>query len=137
MDTQELTEDVARVADEAADKAESLARGLVSAVGRLIGLLSRLLTVLPAIPSRVLAVLSTLLLRLGTASAEQAGLDTPVVETTKGSRRKAVLWFAGGFTAGAATGYAAAQVVARREETPDDAIVTSLPERRDGTGATG
>lgn len=135
MDTQELTEDVARVADEAVDKAGSLARGVVSAVGRLVGLLSQLLTILPAIPSRILAVLSTLLLRLGTASAEQAGIDAPVVESRGSSRRKAVLWFAGGFTAGAATGYAAAQVAAKRDE--DGATVTALPERRDGTGATG
>lgn len=135
MDTQELTDDVARVADQAADKAGSLARGVVSAVGRLVGLLSQLLTILPAIPSRVLALLSTLLLRLGTASAEQAGIDKPVVESSRRSRRKAVLWFAGGFTAGAATGYTAAQIVAKRED--PGATVTSLPERRDGTGATG
>lgn len=136
LDVHDLTEDVARVADEAAEKAGSLARGVVSAVGRLVGLLSQLLTVLPAVPSRILAVISTLLLRLGTASAEQAGLDRPVVDTSKRSRRKAVMWFAGGFTAGAATGYAAAQVVAKREDT-GPANVTALPERRDGAGATG
>jgi hypothetical protein len=136
LDAHELTEDVARVADEAAEKAGSLARSVVSAIGRLVGLLSQLLTVLPAVPSRILAVVSTLLLRLGTASAEQAGLDRPVVDTSKRTRRKAIMWFAGGFTVGAASGYTAAQVVARREDM-GPTNVTALPERRDGAGAIG
>lgn len=136
MDAQELTEDVARIADEAADRAGSLARGLVSALGRLVGLLSQLLTVLPAIPSRALAILSALLLRLGTASAEQAGIAAPVVEAPSQRRRRAVLWFAGGFTAGAATGYVAAQATAAKREQAD-ATVTPLTGRRDGAGATG
>jgi len=132
----DLTKDVSRIADEAADKAGSLARGVVSVLGRLIGLVAQLLTVLPAIPSRILAVVSTMLLRLGTASAEQAGLAPPVVDTRRGSRRKAILWFAGGFTAGAASGYAAAQL-AQNQQDDRSATVTSLPGRHDGTGTTG
>lgn len=136
MDANDFTDEATKVAGDVADKATSVFRTLASLLGRLFKALSQLLTVLPAVPSKVLATFATLLLRAGQASAESAGIEPPVVEPRSRGRRRAALWFLGGFTAGGAAGYAAAQYQAQREQGPPAQLMT-MPDRNDGTGATG
>lgn len=89
-------------------------------VAALIALATRFLVRAVAVGTSVgassLALMSRVLTSLGTRSAEIAEIETPVAEERRRGRRRAGLWFAGGFVVGAGAGVAAAEYMHRSQQ---------------------
>ena len=89
-------------------------------LGSLLRLLVRLVALLPGIGARVLGTVAVVLGRLADRSAEVANVEPPSHTGRRRSRRRAALWFTGGFAAGAAAGYAVCEATRRDEHVHDD-----------------
>lgn len=70
----------------------------------------RLVAASSGFAATLLGLVSRTLSNLGERSAELADVDTPVQEVRRSGRRRAGLWFAGGFLAGAGVGFAASEL---------------------------
>lgn len=90
---------------------------LVALLRRLLGLVARVASVLPGIASGLLAWLAGALGSLADSTAAVAEAERPSTVARRGRRRRAALWFTGGFAVGAAAGYAACELGHRE---PDD-----------------
>ena len=104
---------IAEVREASAPALAQARRGL----GALLRLLVRLVALLPDIGARVLGTVAVVLGRLADRSAEVANVEPP---SRTGRRRRAALWFTGGFAAGAAAGYAVCEATRRDEHVHDD-----------------
>lgn len=82
---------------------------LRSAVATILRMAVRVAALLPGFGARVLEAVATLMGRLADTSAQIADVEPP----SKVGRRRAGLWFAGGFVAGAAAGYVAHEYLSR------------------------
>lgn len=100
----EAAEPVVERAREASAPAFAQAR---RALGTVLRLLVRVAALVPGLGASVLGTVSRLLGRLADRSAELADVEPP---SRAGARRRAVLWFVGGFATGAAAGYAVSEM---------------------------
>lgn len=108
---------------------------LVPQLRRLFSLLARLASYLPGIGSRVLGWFAWALGALADRTAQVADVKPPRTIARRGRRRRAVLWFTGGFAVGAAAGYAANELLAH-DDTPhefDESWPTAVPDPADAT----
>lgn len=102
----EATEPAVARAREASEPALAQVRSVVGTVLRLV---VRLVALLPGIGAQVLETIASVLGTLADRSAEAAHVPPP---SRVGRRRRAALWFVGGFASGAAAGYAVARATA-------------------------
>jgi hypothetical protein len=124
-------------ADEAAGTVRSLLSRLASLLAMLVRLGFRIAAVGPGMASKALDVFAQVLHRLGDQSEALARGETPRNATRRRNRRRAALWFAGGFTAGTATGYAVAEVLRSRSvDAIGEAPPTLSTAPRPATGGT-
>lgn len=137
----ELADDVSVRARETADKVEarvtSAADSAPEQIGRVIRFILRLVSRLPQLAAAVLGVTARILYRLGDRSAEIAEVPTPRTTERRRGRRKAVLWFVGGFAAGAASGYAASEIMNKGSEEEAPAAAGQVARFPDSETATG
>lgn len=91
---------------------------LRSAIATILRMAVRVAALLPGLGAQVLEAVATLMGRLADTSAQIAHVEPP----SKVGRRRAGLWFAGGFVAGAAAGYVAHEYLSRDDydESEDD-----------------
>jgi hypothetical protein len=106
-----------------------------AALGSALRMLLRVVALLPQVGARVLAGLSGLLSGLADRSAELADVPPP---SRVGRRRRALLWFVGGFATGAAAGYAVSELT--RQDAHDQLDQepwqpTAVPDTPDTTSA--
>lgn len=82
---------------------------LRSAIATLLRMVVRVAALLPGVGAQVLQAVATLMGRLADTSAQIAHVEPP----SKVGRRRAGLWFAGGFVTGTVAGYAAHEYLTR------------------------
>lgn len=83
---------------------------LRSAVATILRTVVRVAALLPGLGAQVLEGVATVMGRLADTSAQIAHVEPP---SKTGRRRRAALWFAGGFVTGAAAGYVAHEYLSR------------------------
>lgn len=140
--SEELADRARGTSEEIAERSRPVLRDVSDRLSRLVRFLLRFTSVLPAVAAKVLGGVATLLHRLGDRADEIADLETPTAIERRRGRRRTVLWFSGGFVAGAATGYAASEFL-RKQAPPEPAPMETVgmtarlprPEGTSGTAA--
>jgi hypothetical protein len=99
------------------------------AIGTVLRLLVRIAALVPGVGAQVLEVVARGLGSLADRSAELADVDTPSHASRRSRRRRAALWFTGGFAAGAATGYVVAEMNRHEDDAADPRPTAALPDR--------
>lgn len=138
--SEELAERARDVSEDLAERSRPLVRDVADRLTQLLRFLLRFTAVLPAVAAKVLGGVAAVLHRLGDRAEAIADLETPTQVERRRGRRRTVLWFSGGFLAGAATGYAASEYL-RKQPTAEPASMetvgmpTRLP-RPDGSSGT-
>lgn len=111
---------------------------LRSAVASVLRLVVRLAALVPGIGARVLQGVATAMGRLADTSAQIAHVEPPSRVGRRRSRRRAGLWFAGGFVTGAAAGYVGHELMTRdraHHEPGPEAAWPPVSTRADGPDA--
>lgn len=126
----EVSEPALERAREASEPALSQ---LLVLLRRLLGVVVRVASLLPGIASRVLAWVAGALGTLADSTAAVAEAERPSTAARRGRRRRAALWFTGGFAVGAAAGYAACEMRSGDPATRWDEPVrpTAVPDATD------
>lgn len=97
-------------------------------IGSVLRLLVRVAALVPGLGATVLGGVARGLGSLADRSAELADVDTPSHASSRTRRRRALLWFTGGFAAGAATGYVVAEMNRHEDDAADPRPTAALPD---------
>lgn len=132
-------EATAPAVDRAREASRPALAQLRSGVATVLRLVVRLAAIVPGVGARVLQGIATVMGRLADSTAEIAHVEPPSKVGRRRSRRRAGLWFAGGFVTGAAAGYVGHELMTRdhahdREPGPE-ASWPPVSNRADGPSA--